>query len=62
MRRERGATMTEYLLLVTVIAIALIVMILLFQGALSGNLEDSVDCVTSAIGTGVDDCPGGTSE
>ena len=62
MRTERGATMTEYLLLVTVIAIALILMILLFQGALSGNLEDSVGCVTSAIGADADDCPGATTD
>lgn len=58
MNRESGATMTEYVLMVALIAIALVAAIVLFQGALKGSLGDSVDCVSSISGGSAEDCPG----
>lgn len=58
MNRQSGATMTEYVLMVSLIAIALVAAILLFQGALRDNFGESVDCVSSISGGGTDDCPG----
>ena len=59
MRRESGATMTEYVLMVSLIAIALVVAIVLFQGALTDNLADSADCISGiAGGNAGGDCPG----
>lgn len=58
MKCESGATMVEYLLMVALIAIALVAVIILFQGALSGNLGESADCIRSiASGNGTDGCP-----
>jgi Flp pilus assembly pilin Flp len=51
--------MVEYVLMVTGIAIALIVGILLLQGGLTENLSGSADCVSSAIGGADPDCPDG---
>ncbi len=58
MKRQSGATMTEYVLMVALIAIALVAVIIMFQGALLDNLGESVDCVSSIAGGGVGDCPG----
>ena len=57
MRRESGATMVEYVLMVALIAIALVAAIVLFQGGLTDNLEGSTDCIES-IKSGAADCPG----
>jgi Flp pilus assembly pilin Flp len=58
MKRESGATMVEYVLMVSLIAIALVAVILLFRGALSDNLEESADCLKSISTAGASDCPG----
>ena len=58
MNRESGATMTEYVLMVALIAIALVAVIVLFQGALIDSLGGSVDCVSSISGGSAGDCPG----
>jgi Flp pilus assembly pilin Flp len=57
MKRESGATMVEYVLMVSLIAIALVVSIILFRGAMTDNLGESVDCLES-IKAGAGDCPG----
>ena len=57
MRQEVGATMVEYTLIVALIAIAVIVGVLLFQGGLTENLGESADCVGS-LKSGATDCPG----
>lgn len=59
MRRESGATMVEYVMLVSFIAIALVAAIVLFRGGLNENLGESVDCLES-IKSGAGDCPGVT--
>ncbi len=58
MNRQSGATMTEYVLMVSLIAIALVAAILLFQGALRDNLGESADCVSSISGGSTENCPG----
>ena len=58
MNRESGATMTEYVLMVSLIAIALVAAIVLFQGALKDNLSDSADCISGIAGGNAGDCPG----
>ncbi len=58
MKREGGATMVEYLIMVAGIAIALVAVIVIFQQVLSDNVQDSVDCVSSAIDAGAEECPG----
>ena len=58
MNRESGATMTEYVLMVALIAIALVAVIILFQGALSDSMEETADCVGSIASGGAGDCPG----
>lgn len=57
MKRESGATMVEYVLMVALIAIALVAVIVLFQGGITDSLEESVDCMES-IKDGAGDCPG----
>lgn len=57
MKRESGATMVEYVLMVSLIAIALIAAIVLFQGGVSNRIEGSVDCMES-IADGAVNCPG----
>ena len=59
MRRETGATTTEYALLVTFIAVAVVTGILLFRGAVSDSLGGAAECVEGVAGGGVEDCPGG---
>jgi Flp pilus assembly pilin Flp len=61
MKRESGATMVEYVLMVSLIAIALVAVIILFRGALNDNLGGSVDCLQS-IKTDSGDCPGVTTQ
>ncbi len=58
MRRESGATMTEYVLMVALIAIALVAAVIIFEGGLSGSLETSADCLDSLGSAGAVDCPG----
>jgi len=58
MKRQSGATMVEYLLMVTFIAIALIAVIILFQGSLSDNVGESANCLQSINTSGASDCPG----
>lgn len=59
MKRESGATMVEYVLMVSLIAIALVASIILFRGALSDNLDKSADCLESIkSGANGGDCPG----
>ncbi|MCW8917686.1 MAG: hypothetical protein OQL08_02575 [Gammaproteobacteria bacterium] len=61
MKRESGATMVEYVLMVSLIAIALVASIILFRGAMTDNLEESVDCLEGiGSGAGAGDCPGAT--
>ena len=59
MRRESGATMVEYVLLVSLIAIALVAAIMFFRGGVDENLGGSVNCLES-IRSGAGDCPGVT--
>lgn len=62
MKRESGATMTEYLLMVALVAIALVAAVILFEGALTGSIQDTVNCMDS-IGNGtVAECPGASTE
>ncbi len=62
MKREVGATVTEYALLVAGIAVALVAVFLLLQGALTESLNESADCVESAITSEAENCPGGGQE
>lgn len=57
MKRESGATMVEYVLMVSLIAIALVAVIILFRDAMNDNLGGSVNCLES-IKSGAADCPG----
>lgn len=50
--------MVEYILMVALIAIALIATIIVFQGALSDNVDESLDCLQSISGKTVEGCPG----
>ncbi len=60
MRRETGATTTEYALLVTFIAVAVVTGILLFRGSLSDSYKESLECVEGVAAQGrIEDCPGG---
>ncbi len=62
MKRESGATMTEYLLMVALVAIALVAAVILFQGAVTGSIQDTVNCMDS-IGDGTAaECPGASAE
>lgn len=58
MKRESGATMTEYVLMVSLIAIALVASIVLYQGALKDNLNESKDCISGIASGNPEDCPG----
>lgn len=62
MKRETGATMVEYVLMVSLIAIALVAVIILFRGAMVDNLDESTDCLKSISSAGANDCPGVTSQ
>jgi Flp pilus assembly pilin Flp len=58
MKRESGATMVEYVLMVALIAIALVASIILFRGALNDNLGESVDCLEGVAAGSGNNCPG----
>ncbi|MEN8169072.1 MAG: hypothetical protein ABFS08_02485 [Pseudomonadota bacterium] len=59
MKRESGVTMVEYVMLVTLIAVALAATVMFFQRGVSENLGESVDCLESiGDGGGAVDCPG----
>ena len=58
MRQESGATITEYLIMVAGIAVALVAVILLFQEALTGSYTETSECVQSAMTSDAEDCPG----
>lgn len=58
MKRESGATMVEYVLMVSLIAIALIAAIRLFQLGVSDRLDEGVTCLQSINEEGGTDCPG----
>jgi Flp pilus assembly pilin Flp len=62
MKRESGATMVEYVLMVSLIAIALVAVIILFRGAITDNLDESTNCLKSINASGANDCPGVTSQ
>lgn len=62
LKRQQGATMAEYVLLVALIAIAVIVSVIALEGSLSDNLDATSDCVTSVVGGSADNCPGGTAD
>ncbi len=62
MKRESGATMAEYILMVALIAIALVAGVALFQGALTGTVNDTVDCMSSISAGSAGDCAAGSSE
>ena len=57
MKRESGATMAEYVLMVALVAIALVAAVMLFEGALTGSLENTTDCVGSIAAGDAADCP-----
>ena len=59
MKHESGVTMVEYLLMVALIAIALVVAVVIFQGGVSDSFTKSTDCIESIKGGGgAQDCPG----
>jgi Flp pilus assembly pilin Flp len=62
MKRESGATMTEYLLMVALVAVALVAAIVLFEGALTGSLQDTVNCMDSIGGGTAAECPNASTE
>lgn len=49
--------MVEYLLMVALIAIALVAAVMLFQGALTDNVEDTANCLDS-LKNRANECPG----
>ena len=58
MKYEQGATMVEYVLMVALVAIALVVGVVLFQGGITNSVEEATDCMESIQGGGAADCPG----
>ena len=61
MRRESGATMAEYVLMVALVAIALVAGVMLFEGALTESLENTADCMGSITDGDAADCPNVTT-